>query len=338
MRLTRRGVGVLAVAVVAFVLGVRYGARSLDAVLVPSLVTLGIGAVQVFRRRRPDVRRERPAPGFPGENRTVRVEVESNLPCDVHEETGEGLRAEDPDARLAGDGTYEYDVELLERGEHALGPATVLQRDTLGLVYHATHVRSTTPMLVYPRVDPVTDRAAFAGLVERAGTDERDAFDRLREFTSSDSLRDVNWKASAKQPDGKFVVTEFAAQDRGGISVVAESEVGHADQMARAAASVVDYLLDADLLVDVTVPGGELEAGRGEEHRDRALELLARTDAGRVDGDRDGADVRVFAGRDGTTVRVRETTHRFESLVADGEPPVDRPSRSGAGEHREVTA
>jgi len=338
MRPTRRGIGVLVVAVLALLLGVGYGARSLDAVLVPSLVALLIGAVQVFRRRRPVVRRAKPVPGFPGETRTVRVAVESNLPCDVREETGEGLRAVDPDARLAGDGEYEYDVELLGRGEHALGPATVRQRDTLGLVHHATHVRSTTPMLVYPRVEPIADRAAFAGLVERAGTDERDAFDRIREYTSGDSLRDINWKASAKQPDGEFVVTEFAAQDEGGISVVAESEVGHADEMATAAASVAGHLLDADLLVDVTAPGGEVETGRGEEHRDRILELLARTGAGRVGGGRDDrADVHVVAGEDGTTVRVRETTHRFESLVADDRSEVE-PVDAGGPEPREVTA
>ena len=339
MRLTRRGIGVLAVAVLAFVLGIRYGARSLDAVLVPSLVALGIGVVQVLRRRRPAVRRNGPTPGFPGETRTVRVEVESNLPCDVHEETGEGLRAIDPDARLAGGGTYEYDVELLGRGEHALGPATVFQRDILGLVHHATHVQSTTPVLVYPRVEPIAARGAFAGLVERAGTEDRDAFDRLREYTSSDSLRDINWKASAKQPDGEFVVTEFAAQDRGGISVVAESEVGHADEMATAAASVAGHLLDADLLVDVAAPGGEVESGRGEEHRERTLELLARTGAGRVGRDRgDRADVHVYAGEDGTVVRIRETAHRFESLIAEEERSAGRPGQAGASGHREVSA
>ena len=337
MRLTRRGVGVLVVAALAFVLGVSYGARSLDAVLVPSLVALAIGVVQVLRRDRPVVRRSKPVPGFPGETRTVSVEVESNLPCDVSERTDEGLRAIDPDARLAGDGEYEYEIELLERGERALGPATVRQRDTLGLVHHATHVRATTPVLVYPRVEPVADRAAFAGLVERAGTQDRDAFDRLREYSSGDSLRDINWKASAKQPEGEFVVTEFAAQDEGGIGIVAESEPGHADEMATAAASIAGYLLDADLLVDVAAPGGEVETGRGEEHRGRVLELLARTGAGRVGGNRgERADVHVYAGADGTTVRVRESTHRFESLIADDDRSTLEPARRG--ERREVTA
>ncbi|MFC6939641.1 DUF58 domain-containing protein [Salinirubellus sp. GCM10025818] len=336
MRLTRRGVGVLVVAALALGLGVSYGARSLDAVLVPSLVALAIGVVQVLRRRRPVVRRSRPVPGFPGETRRVSVAVESNLPCDVGESTEEGLRAIDPDARLAGDGSYEYEVELLERGEHALGPATVRQRDTLGLVYHTTAVRETTPMLVYPRVEPIADRTAFAGLVERAGTQDRDAFDRLREYSSGDSLRDINWKASAKRPIEEFVVTEFAAQDEGGISIVAESEVGHADEMASAAASIAGYLLDADLLVDVVAPGGEVEEGRGEEHRTRILELLARTGAGRIDGSRgDRADVHVFADEDGTTVRIRETRHRFESLVGTDDSAV---GPAGTGIHEEVIA
>lgn len=330
MRPTRRGVGVLVVAALAFVLGVQYGARSLDAILVPSLVAVVIGSVQVLRRRRPVVRREKPAPGFPGETRTVRVEVESNLPCDVHESTSDGIRAVDPHVHLAGGAAYEYEVELLARGEHALGPATVSQRDTLGLVSHATEVRETTPMLVYPRVEPIGSRVAFAGLVERAGTEDRDAFDRLREYSSGDALRDINWKASAKRPDGEFVVTEFAAQNEGGLTIVAESGVGYADEMATAAASVAGYLLDADLLVEVVVPAGAVEEGRGEEHRDRVLELLARTGAGRVTGGRaDRADVYVFADEDGTRVRIRDAVHSFESLTAtDGRSTLE-PVRSG---------
>jgi uncharacterized protein (DUF58 family) len=318
MRPTRRGWGLLGLALVGLVLGAVYGARSLDALVVPSLVALAFGAVQVYRRSTPSVVRATPAPGFPGERRSIDVTVKSNLACDVRETVGEGLRAIDADVRLPGGGEYSYDVELRTRGEHTLGPATVSQRDTLGLVSHTTEDGRKTPVLVYPSVHPITDRAAFAGLVERSGTQERESFDRLREYSRSDSLRDINWKASAKRAPSEFVVTEFAAEDEGGISVVAEAEPGHADAMAAAAASVLSYLLDADLLVDLVAPGGEVSEGRGEEQRTEIFELLARTGPGTIErGSPDRADVHIRATETGVRVRVGGRTHRFMDLVSD---------------------
>jgi uncharacterized protein (DUF58 family) len=329
MRPTRRGYGLIAITVVALVMGAQFGARSLDALVVPAIAALAVGAAQVYRRTEPSVVRSHPLPGFPGETRTVTLTVKSNLSCDVHERVGPGLRAPDADAQLPEGAEYEYDVELLDRGERTLGPATVSQRDTLGLVSHATDSARTTPLLVYPAVRPITDRAAFSGLVERAGSRDRDAFDRLREYSSSDSLRDINWKASARRADEEFVVTEFAAEDEGGITVVCESESGHGDAMASAAASVACYLLNADLVVDVAAPDGVVDEGRGDEQRDAVLGLLARTDAGEVsDAQRDRADVHVVAGPDGTTVSVDGVERPFEELVDDERAPYATPPRA----------
>lgn len=316
MRPTRRGYGLVLVTVVAIAMGAQFGARSLDALVVPAIAALAVGAAQVYRRSEPSVVRSHPLPGFPGETRTVTLTVKSNLACDVSERVGPGLRAPDADARLPEGTEYAYDVELLDRGERTLGPATVSQRDTLGLVTHATGSERTTPLLVYPEVRPIANRTPFAGLVERAGSRDRDAFDRLREYSSSDSLRDINWKASARRADEEFVVTEFAAEDEGGISIVCEGEPGYGDAMASAAASVALYLLNADLVVDVAAPDGVVEEGRGDEQRDEVLGLLARTDAGEVtDAQRDGADVHVVAGPDGTTVTVNGAAHSFDELV-----------------------
>jgi uncharacterized protein (DUF58 family) len=316
MRPTRRGLGLLGVTLLALVLGVRFGARSLDALVVPAIAALAVAAAQVYRRTEPSVLRTTPAPGFPGESRTVSATVNSDLACDVTEQVGPGLRAPNADARLPEGREYEYDVELLARGERTLGPATLVQRDTLGLVSHATRSPRTTSLLVYPDVQPIADRAAFAGLVERAGSSDRDAFDRLREYSSGDSLRDINWKASAKRADEEFVVTEFAAEDEGGITVACEAELGHADAMTSAAGSVALYLLDAEFVVEVAAPAGTADQGRGDDQRDAVLSLLARTDAGEVPSERaDRADVHVHAGPDGTTVTVDGVDHPFESLV-----------------------
>jgi uncharacterized protein (DUF58 family) len=313
MRLTRRGYGVVAVAVAAVVLSLHAGPRSLNAVAGPALVTLAYGVVTLARRDDPTVTRRKPAPGYPGETRDIYLTVDANGPAAVRDRTGEGLDpVGDPERHVTG-GETSYEVELVGRGEHDLGPTEIVQRDTLGVVSRTTVVSTTTSALVYPDVEPIAPNRTFQGLVERAGTADRDAFDTLREYVPGDPLRDVHWASSAKREPGELVVTEFAREDEGGLTLAVEGDTGHGDEMAAAAASIAVHLLAADLELAVYTPSGRIQKGRGEEHRDEVLELLARTPPGRV-GDVD-ADVRVHAADDGVWVTANGTTFPFTDLT-----------------------
>lgn len=328
MRPTRRGVAVLTATVAAVVLGALYGARSLNAVAVPGIVALVAAVVQVWRVDAPAVTRERPRPGFPGEIRTVRLTIATNGPCTVRDRIAPGLRriaegGTDFVGALAGSTTVAYDVELEERGERTLGPVTVVVRDVLGLVTRAVQVDERAGVLVYPGVHDVTDRRAFAGLVDRTPAPGRDAFDRLREYTPGDALRDVDWKASARRADEEFVVTEYRASEDDPITVVAETETGDVDAMAAATASVALYLLESSLAVEVVLSGARVEAGTGtvSQQRDAILSALARVGTGTVDDhDRSRADVYVTtadadADGSGAVVRVAGRPLPFEALV-----------------------
>ena len=336
MRPTRRGFAALAVAVVALVVGARFGIVGLNAFVVPVVVGYAAGVVQLYRAPTPTVERSTPPAGFPGERRTVTVEVESAVPFDLHEAVPDRLRVagvtvlgpngrERPDAgtvtddrvrvTLPGDATVRLDCEPVGRGVHDLGPATVRLRDSLGLLTSERKPPGTEPVVVYPDVVGLADAGPLGGLVEKATADDRAAFDELREYVPGDPLRDVNWKASAKEMDGDLVVTEYAAADEGGITVAGEAGPEYVDEMAGAVGSIATYLLDADLIIGVRVPGGEVEEDRGETARNRVLELLARTGGGAVDGD---AAVLVRAGPEGTTVTVDGRTVPFERLA--GEP------------------
>ncbi|WP_435196135.1 DUF58 domain-containing protein [Natronomonas sp. EA1] len=310
MRLTRRGWAVLAVAVAAMGLSYTFGPRALNAVAAPALVMLAAGVVQVSRREPPTISRRKPAPGYPGEYRDVEATVEATGPCDIREGTDGGLRIANPERAVAGDATLHYEVELLSRGDHPVGPARVTVTDALGLCRRATRETTRTDLLVYPRVDPLTPNRAFHGLVERSGTPDRQAFDSLREYVPGDPLRDIHWKSSAKRDD--LVVAEFATHDEGGVTVAAECDAGHADAMASAAASIVVHLLDADIRVGLETPGGHLEKGGGDDQRDAALALLARTPGGRVG--EVGADVRVLATGDGVQVRVADDAFPYSDI------------------------
>ncbi|MFC7176187.1 DUF58 domain-containing protein [Halosegnis marinus] len=315
MRPTRRGWGAVAVVALAVGFAAQSGPRSLNAVAAPALLALAFGYVTLHRRDAPTVERRKPAPGFPGETRDVILRVDAAGRASVSDASDGGV------ARVA-DTANGYRVELTDRGEWTLGPATVAETDAFGLLRRRTVAGGETEALVYPPVEPLAPNRAFRGLVERAGSPDRDAFDALREYVPGDPLRDVHWKTSAKRPPGDLVVAEFATQDEGGVTVVAESTPGRADAMAAAAASVAVHLLEADLSVAVVAPNGRVERGRGDDHRDETLELLARTHAGDVNTAVE-ADVRVRADRDGVTVRTEGREFPFSDLLGDADPVED---------------
>lgn len=322
MRPTRRGYAVAAIALLAVLLSAHSGPRSLNAVAAPAIVVLVAAGVHLVRRRDPDLSRRTPPPGFPGETPTVDLQVTVDGPATVRDEVADALGGGDGVVHVDGEATASYGVELRRRGAHPVGPATVTERDPLNLLGRETTVRGRDTLLVYPDVVPIVPNRALQGLVERAGTRDREAFDRLREYTTGDALRDVDWKSSAKRPEGDLVVTEFARRDEGGITVAAEADAGHGDEMARAAASIAVHLLNAELAVAVAAPGGRAKEGRGDDQRDRVLELLARTPAGRV-GDRVDADVRVRADARGVHVTANDRTVGFSELRDPDRPEFD---------------
>ena len=313
LRPTRRGIGVAAVAVLAFVLGTTAGARSLNAVLVPALVALAAGAVQVTVADAPTVRRSLPDPGFPGGVRRVRVTVESAVPCTVTDGVGDGLEADDPSAAVGHGGTFEYGLRFRERGRHRVGPATCRLTDSLGLFARRVETGETGAVLVYPDVYTV-EGEGLSDLVRRVLGDDRSSFDRLREYTPGDSMRDIHWRASAKRAE-EFVVAEYRSDaETSRVDVVGESSRGGADAMAATVASVAMHLHDAGVSVSVTVPGGSVVAHPGDVAS--LLRCLAVTDGGRVDeAARASADVRVTAGDGGATVALADRELEFASVA-----------------------
>ncbi|PSP40054.1 DUF58 domain-containing protein [Halobacteriales archaeon QH_7_65_31] len=308
MTLTRRGYATIAVVVVGVWAGVTAGPRTLNAIVMPALVLTGYSWLSVRRRAPPTVTRSQPSPGFPGESREIELRAESGGPTTITDSVGERLRQYE----VSSDG---YCVELTERGIGRLGPATTTETDVFGLVSRTGERSGETELLVYPTVEPLAPSRRFEGLVEEAGSPERDAFTSLREYVPGDPLRNVHWPSSAKREPGELVVTQYAAPDEGGITVVATSDDGCADAMATAAASVVVHLLDRGLSVGVIAPNGRVPERRGPTARTEALELLARTGAGRPP---DEADVRIDASETETTVGIDDESFAFDELTAEG--------------------
>jgi uncharacterized protein (DUF58 family) len=286
-------------------MAVRFGPRSLDAVVLAATVALAAAVVQLVAVDTPTVERATPSPGVPGTSGVVGLVVATDTPSTavVTDRLPTGVEGRAQATGLVGVADpLRYEITYRERGEHAVGPATVRVTDLLGLAERPFVVEGVDTVVVYPRVyrpsPAVTER--LRALSASVASAERGAFDHLREYDRGDSLRDVHWKATAKRDD--IVVQEFADEegDRGTVTVAARGAPGHADAMAEAAASIGVALLDSGVRVMLSTPRGQLAATPGEA--DRLLAHLARVDAGRPEGDT--ADVIVDATAEGVTVRV----------------------------------
>ena len=360
--LTRRGRVAGLVGLVAAASALAAGGRALDAIVIPVAIALAAGYVQVSRVDAPAVRHVTPADGFVGETREVRLEfgprggrsgdAQPAFLADVRVRVSDGLDGPtDPIRASVGTEPVSYRVAYRDRGERTLGPVELTATDVFGLFERELRIDETASVTVYPPRDPIPARfrrdlyAADAVDVSR----RREEFDRLREYTRGDAVRDVHWATTAKRDE--IVVKEFAAETaRNRVTIAGATEVrggeeisgfGDADRppsevaadwLARATASLALALLDDGVPVDVRLPAGRVSAVPGGRGRREVLELAARTGPGTVTDDE--ADVTVVAGADGARFRSSDRSVSFDDLrrEADAERAAGDGLAGGVGD------
>jgi len=317
---TRRGWAVLTVVGVAITAALLHGTRALEALVVPLVLAVAAATVSNLLVDRPEYRRILPENGHVGETRSValRFDVDSPRAGLISEDLDEGLSSSNARFEATIDESpVQYEVEYERRGPQRVGPLTVTITDVLGLASRTFEYPEVGEVVVYPRIDPLSGMTRHELNLLAGGSPEREReeFHRLREYVTGDSLRDVHWKSSARQPDDELVVKEFVADDQfDDVTIVAEGPESEADPLAEAVASVAVHLLERGIQVGVTVSDGSVSPSAGPDHRARLLELLARTDAGRVDeADQMDTDVSVESDRSG----VRVTAGSYETTYAE---------------------
>ncbi|KDE59903.1 hypothetical protein EL22_15090 [Halostagnicola sp. A56] len=332
MRPTRRGVAVVATLAVSWLMAWQYGSRSLSAIVFPLAIALLTAAVTVARIDAPTVTRTPIEAGFVGETRPVETVVESNAPVSAtvtDRVDADRLAVVDAgnvaETTISASERFRYDVRLEARGEHAVGPISVVVTDLLGLVRRRFEDDQTTSVLVFPNVYDLAEdsRPELQALAAATDREHREEFDHLREYVRGDSFRDVHWKSAAKRPDDELIVKEFAdGDDRGSISIAAECPPGYEDETAAAVASVGTYLLELGVPVGVVLPEATRAPATGRAHQRAMLRALAVVEAGELD-ERATADADVLIRSDttGTTVLVDGREISFDRLRG-------RPSRS----------
>lgn len=322
MKLTRRGTAVVAVVLLAMVMGAQYGSRALNAIVVPLLVVVAAAVVVVSRSDEPTIERLPVEAGHVGERRTIEFVLTSGrgTTATVVDHLDDGLAATSNrfEITMTDESRVVYDVLLTGRGEWSVGPTTVIVRDLFGLIERRYECDVTEPVMVYPPVyelsrDARTELASFANTAHEF---DRAEFDRLREYDRGDSLRDVHWRSVAKRPDEELIVKEFVAEaGLEQVALVAECADGGADDMAAAAATFVDHLLELGVGVVLTVPYDRtVEAGQGG--RDVLLRATALADEGTAGGkNRKTADI-VIRADETVVVDFGDRSISFEELCA----------------------
>ena len=344
--LTRRGRVVAGACLLGSAMAVATGGRSLNAVVIPGIVALAAGYLQIFRVETPAVRRSGFADGFVGETHEIRIDfygdgpgvpIEREFVAGVDDRLDDGLEGPDDAVRTAiGDEPATYRVRYLDRGERRFGPITIEATDVFGLFARRMLIEASDRVLVYPEIHPIPSRFRH-GLSDDDALDasrQREEFDRLREYARGDALRDVHWPATAKHDE--IVVKEFAAEtEHRRVSIAGETvERGAdaaADVLASAAASLALALLDDGIPVDLSLPDGAVDVEPGPQGRRRLLELAARTGPGSVAEAAD-ADVRLVADADDAEFYTENGTVGFVELLTEaGDGTAGRDPSTAAG-------
>lgn len=327
MRPTLRGVGTVVIVLVAAGLAWLFGERSLNAVAAPAIVALVAAIVQVVVASDPTVERGPVQPGFPGESRTVSLEIEGgSTVVDVTDTVAAGLDADGNETSVSPPTTLTYDLQYLRRGEYTLGPTTVRLRDVFGLFQRSVTVETDASVVVYPEVYSLGGGGYLSELLAQSLTPEREEFDALREYAPGDSLRDVDWKATAKRPD-ELMVTEFTGREaEGSITIAASATQPAVDETAAAAASIAVALHEAGIDVDVSIPNGNVSTSDEQADEISVLTLLARTSPGQIDDDVWGsADILVAGFQRRVEVSIDGQRSDFSQWrTGGGNPLVDR--------------
>ncbi len=217
MRLTPRGVGLLASAGLLLVAGFWFGYPELT--LLGSAAAIATGCAFAHAAWRPglSVKRvadpDRVARGDPALMKlTVRNTGRLASASLIAEDRCGAKPVPVPLLRLrpGHDTTVSYPVPTQRRGVIPVGPLRVTRRDALGLVSLARAHGDTTTVWVHPRIHPLNAVPAgvarsLDGRIDRVphGTI---TFDSLREYVVGDELRRVHWRTSAKV--GELMVRE----------------------------------------------------------------------------------------------------------------------------------
>ena len=156
--------------------------------------------------------------------------------------------------------TYRFSIQPDFRGCYPDGDATLTCSFPFGIWTAKRKLEDITPITVWPKVYPITGQAVLKGRnTAELGEGERSGragnFIGIRDYRNGDSLRDVNWIATARY--GELVVTERSAPQSCNVEVIVDvGAFEEREQLAkriRVAASVLANLHHSSISLTVRI-------------------------------------------------------------------------------------
>ncbi|BDU77266.1 DUF58 domain-containing protein [Mesoterricola sediminis] len=148
-----------------------------------------------------------------------------------------------------------YRVRPGRRGPFAFGAAHALLASPLGLWWRGARLGGPTPVRVFPDFSPVkvyaelarSQRLADMGIHRRRRRGEGSEFHQLRDYRAGDSLRQLDWKATARL--GRLISRDY--QEERDQQVICLLDCGRRLRAREGRASHFDHMLTALLLLAI---------------------------------------------------------------------------------------
>lgn len=147
----------------------------------------------------------------------------------------------------------QYFLRPVKRGEYSFGAVNVLVSSPLGLASRRFRFSAYKTVPVYPsyiqmrkyELLAISQRLVLQGIKKIRRVGQNQEFELIKEYISGDDFRTVNWKATARR--SRLMVNQF--QDERSQQVYSLIDKGRAMQMPFAGMSLLDYAINASLVI-----------------------------------------------------------------------------------------
>ena len=155
--------------------------------------------------------------------------------------------------KKGGTATLTYKLRPTERGEYEFGQLRLLTRSPLGLVIRRQSFQGGERVPVYPsflqlrkyELMALSNRLMEIGLKRIRRIGHTMEFEQIKEYIPGDDVRNLNWKATAKQ--GTLMVNQY--QDEKSQPIYSVLDTGRVMQMPFNGLSLLDYAINAALVI-----------------------------------------------------------------------------------------
>jgi uncharacterized protein (DUF58 family) len=123
--------------------------------------------------------------------------------------------------------TITYEISCPVRGHYQVGPLCLRVRDYLGMFYKETAIDTVSELTVIPQIEEIGDIAVqakaniYPGIMQAKRTGIGTEFFGLRNYTTSDTFKRINWKSFARW--SHLMVNEYELESTTDIIIMLDA-------------------------------------------------------------------------------------------------------------------